>query len=141
MAAFENYDQVKAAYDALLAKKTKAQRAENVQRQQAVLGVNNYLRQNGYTGGAAESILLRARGNPVDYSAYDTQLADYQAMMKAFQQAAAAAAARGGGGGRGGSVVNVVKPSANAAYNRNDHTLVAGKTAQPIINRYVRMTH
>lgn len=100
MAAFENYDQVKAAYDALLAKKTKAQRIENVQRQQAIMGVNNYLRQNGYTGGAAESILLRANSNPVDYSAYDTQLADYQAMMKAFQQA--------GGSGR---VAQPVTPS------------------------------
>lgn len=138
MATLKNYEQIKAAYDALLAKKTKAQRAENVQRQQAIMGVNNYLRQNGYTGGAAESILLRARGNAADYSDYDTQLAEYSGLMRAYEAAA-------GRGGRGRMQKRAVKPSANAGYNRaNDRSLVAGKTggnSNAYLNKYTRMTH
>lgn len=135
MATLKNYEQIKAAYDALLAKKTKAQRAENVQRQQAIMGVNNYLRQNGYTGGAAESILLRARGNAADYSDYDAQLAEYSGLMRAYEAAA-------GRGGRGRMQKKVVKPFTGAAYNgTTDNSLIAGRTATPSLNKYIRMTH
>lgn len=92
---YKNLAQAQAAYDTILKQKQRIQRNDEINRQRAILGVNNYLKQNGYNGGAAESILLRARGNRTDISNYDAQLADLAAIIQGFKQAASS-----GGGGR-----------------------------------------
>lgn len=82
---YKNLAQAQAAYDAIQQQKDRLQRNDYIREQQAVMGVNNYLKQNGYNGGTAESILLRARGNRSDVSSYDTQLADLAALISRFR--------------------------------------------------------
>jgi len=85
--SYSNLAQAQAAYDTVFKQKERAQRNAHIAEQQAVMGVNNYLKQNGYNGGAAESILLRARNRGADYSAYDAQLADLAAIIQRFKSA------------------------------------------------------
>lgn len=80
-----NLAQAQAAYDTVDQQLKKIQRNDYIREQQAVMGVNNYLRQNGYTGGAAESILLRARGNRTDISSYNAQLAELAALINSLK--------------------------------------------------------
>lgn len=101
-ASYRNLVQAQAAYDTIQQQKERAQRNEYIAEQQAVMGVNNYLKQNGYNGGAAESILLRRKSNRPDYSAYDIQLADLAAIIKGFQGAARGIGGRGGPGQKNG---------------------------------------
>ena len=84
---YKNLAQAQAAYDTIEKQKQRLQRNDYIREQQAVMGVNNYLRQNGYNGGAAESILLRARGNRSDFGSYDAQLADLAAIISRFKAA------------------------------------------------------
>ncbi|MBE6758825.1 MAG: hypothetical protein E7554_01890 [Ruminococcaceae bacterium] len=83
--AYKNLAQAQAAYDTIRQQKERLQRNDYIREQQAVMGVNNYLKQNGYNGGAAESILLRARGNRSDFGSYDAQLADLAAIISGFR--------------------------------------------------------
>lgn len=82
---YNNLAQAQAAYDTLLKQKQRVQRDDYINQQQAIAGVNNYLRQYGYNGGAAESILLRARGNRSDLSSYDAELANLAALISGFK--------------------------------------------------------
>jgi len=90
---YKSLAQAQAAYDDVEKQKQRIQRNDYIAEQQAVMGVNNYLKQHGYNGGAAESILLRARGNRSDISNYDSQLAALAAIISGFRQASS-----GGGG-------------------------------------------
>jgi hypothetical protein len=94
--AYKNLAQAQAAYDTIRQQKERLQRNDYIREQQAVMGVNNYLKQNCYNGGAAESILLRARGNRSDFGSYDAQLADLAAIISGFRS-------RGRGGGSYGA--------------------------------------
>ncbi len=91
---YRTVEQAQAAYDTVLQQKQRQQRNDYINQQQAIMGVNNYLKQQGYNGGAAESILLRTRGNRGDYSAYDAQLAELTALIQGMKSAAAAARSR-----------------------------------------------
>lgn len=98
---YKNLAQAQAAYDTIQQQKERLQRNDYIREQQAVMGVNNYLRQNGYNGGAAESILLRARGNRSDFGSYDAQLADLAAIINGFRNRG-----RGGGGYSAQNAIN-----------------------------------
>lgn len=107
MATYKTIDQARAAYNAILRQKERAQRDDYITRQQAVAGVNNYLKQSGLGNtGAAESILLRAKGNRGDYSAYDARLADLAAIINGFS-------AGGSGSGGGGATSAQGQPAAD----------------------------
>lgn len=131
---YRTVEQAQAAYDTVLQQKQRQQRNDYINQQQAIMGVNNYLKQQGYNGGAAESILLRARGNRGDYSAYDAQLAELTALIQGMKSAAAAARSRqpdadlltGRGSGKPAPLVH--KP------------LTAGKTSHGPYTTNVRMT-
>lgn len=112
-ATYRTLAQAQAAYDTVRKQRERAQRNAYIAEQQAVMGVNNYLKQNGYNGGAAETILLRAKSNRPDYSAYDIQLADLAAIIKGF---------RGAGRGIDGYVpkLNPKKPPLPERFVRNN---------------------
>lgn len=101
-ATYRTLAQAQAAYDTVQQQRERAQRNAYIAEQQAVMGVNNYLKQNGYNGGAAETILLRAKSNRPDYSAYDIQLADLAAIIKGFRGAGRGIGGRGGPGQKNG---------------------------------------
>ena len=93
---YNNLAHAQAAYDTLLKQKERVQRDDFINQQQAIVGVNNYLRQHGYNGGAAESILLRARGNRSDLSGYDAELANLAALISGFKSRGMGSGAAGG---------------------------------------------
>ena len=80
-----NLAQAQAMYDTIDKQKQRLYRNSYVAGKQAVMGVNNYLKQNGYNGGAAESILLRTKGAMPDVSSYDAQLADLAAFIQSVR--------------------------------------------------------
>ena len=88
--------QAQAAYDAILKQKQRVQRDDYINQQQALKSVDNYLRQQGYNGGPAESLRLRALGNRTDVSSYDSSLAELSAILAGFKSS-------GGSGGNGSS--------------------------------------
>ena len=112
---YKNLAQAQAAYDTILKQKQRVLRNDEINQQKAILGVNNYLKQQGYNGGAAESILLRARGNRTDISNYDAQLAELAAIISALSQPV------GGGGGGGSSRRNT-----SGSYSSYQQTPILG---------------
>lgn len=134
--AYKNLAQAQAAYDTIQQQKERLQRNDYLREQQAVMGVNNYLKQNGYNGGAAESILLRARGNRSDVSAYDAQLADLAAIISAFRN-------RGRGGGGYSAQQKLIDLGVKGDSYRPTSPakpLTAGNTANGPYKTNVRMT-
>lgn len=96
-ASYKNLAQAQAAYDTIEKQKQRMQRNDFINRKQNEMAVNNYLKQNGYNGGRAETFFLRNLGNQNAYESYDAQLADLAAIIKGFR-----------GRGRGGSVYTPV---------------------------------
>ncbi len=115
--AYKTVEQAQAAYDTVLQQKQRQQRNDYINQQQAIMGVNNYLKQQGYNGGAAESILLKIKGSHGDYSAYDNQLAELAALIRGMKKAAA---------GR--------RRSTSAAINTSALEAAANQAAQAVKN-------
>lgn len=87
--------QAQAAYDAILKQKQRVQRDDYINQQQALKSVDNYLRQQGYNGGPAESLRLRALGNRTDVSGYDSSLAELSAILAGFRSSGGAGSSAG----------------------------------------------
>lgn len=88
---YNNLAQAQAAYDTILKQKQGVLRADEVRRNRALLGVDNYLKQQGISEGHAESIRLKANGMRSDTTDFDNQLINLAAIIQGFNSS------RGGG--------------------------------------------
>lgn len=127
---YRTVEQAQAAYDTVLQQKQRQQRNDYINQQQAIMRVNNYLKQQGYNGGAAESILLGNRGNRSDYSAYDAQLAGLTALIQGMKSAAAAARSR--------QVNDPTMTKGIGGYNPMSRPLSAGNSYTGLMGGQVR---
>lgn len=140
MAVKNNYNTVKAAYDSLVAAKDRALRNNEIQKAQTLKGIDRRILQNGITSGHQETTDLRARSafnqSAVNIGAkYDPDIANLYAQIKALQPKSS------GGGKRGSLTEEHIEKLMPVTTRRRDNSLIAGKTATPSINKYIRMTH
>lgn len=93
---YKNLAQAQAAYDTLLSQTRRIERDDFIRGQQALKSVDNYLRQYGYNGGGAESLIFGARGRQTDLSANYAELANLAALISGFKSRGAGSGAASG---------------------------------------------
>jgi len=120
------YEQILAARNNAAAQKTSALRRGETNRQLALMAVRNHLAQRGLANtGAAESAILRAQGMPVDTSAYDAQLADYEGQLTGLDRViqqfrnAQANSIAGAGGGAANTTTNATQNAIQKGVQRS----------------------
>ena len=125
---YNNLAQAQAAYDTIRQQKERLQRNDYIMRKQNEMAVNNFLKQNGYNDGRAETFFLRNLGNRTDTSSYDAQLVDLASIISGFRSRM-----RGRGGYRPPSSttpdLSALGSVNNTRLQNNPYTIGIGNTA------------